>query len=601
MAKRLLVSGMSRTGTTLLTTVLDSHPRVSMGYELMPGALPPYGDTVDVLSQAVEASGGAVDQCVRELRARGAETVAGFARRAARALVQPARLLADVQALALPPDTALDSVEMRTRLSMLVADRKRAIEGTEISGFKVNVPSVALVDRYLGPEATYVHITRDPRDVVASHFANDFGRTLEEIMRAWVNYGEQFEKFAADHPERTLVVRYEDLVHRPGEVVSRVCEVAALDFHPSMLDFAGSKASVHGSGHVNDRQLRSGFFVSSVGRWQTALSREQVHDVQASGRDLMTRQGYRLAPAEPPAPMPAALRAKKRKELDRKKVFYRDQYERLLAPYRDGFELRTWAEATEGADAHGQDVLVIRHDIDHDFETAVKMAHWEHARGIRATYCVLHSAWYYGEERDGTLLRYREPLDAALEIQSLGHEVNLHNNAVTVALRARRDPVEVLWEELAHLRMHGLRVVGTSTHGDALCRELDYRNYEVFAECVYASRGGARSIEWEGHPVALGRTPMAELGLRYEGYDLPRDLYLTDSGGNLRIRRHTRGRAGLARERLEGMPNYGRIVGILTHPVWWDFDHDAPSGAPLALLDDPMPEPRGRHSELEES
>ena len=28
--------GISRTGTTLLTTVLDSHPDVSMGYELLP-------------------------------------------------------------------------------------------------------------------------------------------------------------------------------------------------------------------------------------------------------------------------------------------------------------------------------------------------------------------------------------------------------------------------------------------------------------------------------------------------------------------------------------------------------------------------------------
>ena len=35
------VCGYSRSGTTLLATILDSHPRISMGYELVPTGLPP--------------------------------------------------------------------------------------------------------------------------------------------------------------------------------------------------------------------------------------------------------------------------------------------------------------------------------------------------------------------------------------------------------------------------------------------------------------------------------------------------------------------------------------------------------------------------------
>ncbi|MCH8068782.1 MAG: NAD(P)H-dependent oxidoreductase subunit E, partial [Candidatus Marinimicrobia bacterium] len=41
---------------------------------------------------------------------------------------------------------------------------------------------------------------------------------------------------------------------------------------------------------------------------------------------------------------------------------------------------------------------------DHDFETALKMGAWEHERGLRATYCILHTAWYYGKvSQDGKI------------------------------------------------------------------------------------------------------------------------------------------------------------------------------------------------------
>jgi hypothetical protein len=69
---------------------------------------------------------------------------------------------------------------------------------------------------------------------------------------------------------------------------------------------------------------------------------------------------------------------------------------------------------------------------------------------------------------------------------------------------------------------------------------------------------------------------MKTLQLDYEAYDLPRDHYITDSGGNLRVRKNTRGRAGLRRKELPNPPKYNKVVGILTHPVWWNFDADAP-------------------------
>jgi hypothetical protein len=72
---------------------------------------------------------------------------------------------------------------------------------------------------------------------------------------------------------------------------------------------------------------------------------------------------------------------------------------------------------------------------------------------------------------------------------------------------------------------------------------------------------------------------MAEFGLDYEAMDIRRDLYMTDSGGNLRAARDARGSTG-RRESTEPS-RYGRIVGLLTHPLWWDLQADAPAGRPF--------------------
>jgi hypothetical protein len=223
------------------------------------------------------------------------------------------------------------------------------------------------------------------------------------------------------------------------------------------------------------------------------------------------------------------------------------------------------------------EILVLRHDVDHDFETALKMGAWEHERGLRATYCILHTAWYYGKfSQDGKITRHTEMLDCCKELQSMGHEINLHNNFIVESLRTGFNPLDMMRCELAFMRWNGVNITGSSTHGDGLCRELEFRNYELFSESVYSARGGPRTIEKNGHKVDIGYTSMETLQLDYEAYDLPRDHYITDSGGNLRVRKNTRGRAGLRRNEMSNPPQYKKVVGILTHPIWWNFDADAP-------------------------
>lgn len=567
--QHVFVYGMSRSGTTLVTTILDAHPDISMGYELLPQGL---GNPAESARLIRDTGTSDPEACAEALRALGEEKLAVYVLRSARCLVWPDEAADVLGALAAGGTTEISSLAERTAVSRAVTDLKSGKEGTRLTGWKLNNPAIGRFDK-LVEDAAYVCILRDPRDVWRSHVENDFDRSVDQVARTWNRYLETFEKFATKHQDRCHLVRYEDLVSDPAKELDRLCAGLGIPRDPAMDTFFESKASVLRGGHANSDKLNQDFFTTSVDLWRDSLDRSDVEALESACYDGMDRHGYHRETA-------AGFRcdqewwAKRLKRLSRKRAYYADEYERLILPAVERLPLRTWHDACTQPPADGQDeLLLIRHDIDQDIENAVVKARWEAEHGIRSTYCVLHSAWYYGrfDENRNVIARSEEMVERCLEIQELGHEINLHNNAVVVGVRSGRDPFDILAEELDYLRSRGVHITGTSTHGDPLCSQLGFYNMEVFSETVYASMGGRRTIEHQGNRVEIGARSMGELGLAYEGYDLPRDVYISDSGGKLKLVTGAAGRAGLTREELGDAVPYRQIVGILTHPVWWNY------------------------------
>lgn len=571
--QHVFVYGMSRSGTTLVTAILDAHPEISMGYELLPKGL---GDPGVAARRIRETRTDDAEACAEALRAVDEEQLAVYVLRSARCLVWPPEAADVLESLAADGVTEVASLAERTAVSRRVTDVKARKEGTTITGWKLNNPAIGRFDKIV-EDAAYVCILRDPRDVWRSHVENDFDRSVDQVASTWRRYLETFERFAAKNPDRCHLVRYEDLVNNPGPELDRLCERLGIRRDPAMDSFFDSKASVLRGGHANSDLLSKDFFTTSVDRWRETVPTSDVEALESGCYDGMDRHGYRRETA-------VGFRfdddtwSKKLKRLERKRAYFLDEYERLMLPAVETLPLRTWHEAcTAPPDSPQDELLLVRHDIDQDIENAVAMARWESEHGIRSTYCVLHSAWYYGrfDEHHNLLARSEEMVERCLEIQDMGHEINLHNNLIVTALRTGRDPYELLAAELEYLRSRGLRITGTSTHGDPLCGEAGFYNMELFSETVYPSRGGRRFVEHEGRRVEIGVRSMAEFGLEYEGYDLPRDVYISDSGGKLKLVTDTVGRAGLSRDELGSAVPYNRIVGMLTHPVWWDFGRPA--------------------------
>jgi hypothetical protein len=263
---------------------------------------------------------------------------------------------------------------------------------------------------------------------------------------------------------------------------------------------------------------------------------------------------------------------KKQAQLNRSKKYFISDYERLLEPYINSHENLCHIDYVRETEIGDRKIFLIRHDVDHDYITAQNIAKWEYKHGLRATYCLLHTAWYYGYLESDQIIHTKELIDCAKRLYDLGHEINFHNNLVVTALRENINPEKLLVQELEFFDSIGVPVAGTSTHGDSLCRQLNFRNWEIFQECCDERFGGPRTITLETKErhvtIKLGEHSMFNFGLEYEAYDFIRDIYHTDSGGHLRTRQKARGRRSFGRQDL----SRGEVVGILTHPIWWNFE-----------------------------
>ena len=204
------VVGVSRSGTTLLRLMLDAHPQL---------AIPPETHFIPELVEACERGAGP-DEVV-ELLARHRRW----------------------------PDFRLDRDELRRRLDSLdpltPGDALRAFYGyyADLAGkprWGDKTPhytrKMPLIERVL-PEARFIHLIRDGRDVALSLMEVHFGP--EDVLSAAERWTSWIAK-ARRHAQRVdhyLELRYEDLVADPETLLRQICDFVDLPWDAAMLHY----------------------------------------------------------------------------------------------------------------------------------------------------------------------------------------------------------------------------------------------------------------------------------------------------------------------------------------------------------------------------
>ncbi len=574
-----LIAGMSRSGTTLLTTVMDSHPEIVCGAELLPSFDKTISEVLNILDSAMPEVANDFTQLGKYLREHGHKDVGLFFVRCHRAGLYADDVRTALSGLVDLQNTQIQTVEDRLRVANALIKIRALRENAAMYGFKYTSSDPELAAAYF-PNAKIVCIVRDPYDVVLSHQKRNFEKSTEEVCKSWSIFSKKYREFSEKHPHKCYVVRYEDLVSQPRRALKNVFRFLELNLEEEVFRFYESDSPIHKGFHPNSEQLSKNFSTKGMGIGRSQLLKEDLKIIAKKCSSEIDEYGYKSISyiRNISSSIKSNLikigkleRLRMQAKFSNKRKFNEENYQELLQPYIKEYEFLSLGDYVREQDVSGRKIMLIRHDIDHDLDTAVKIAKWEAHRGIRSTFCVLHTAWYYGNLENQ---RYRHTdflVNSIAEIKEFGHEINFHNNLIALSLRNGLNPAVLLESELEFYDQLGISITGTSTHGDELCRQLNFRNWEIFKDCCDEKFGGPRIVENEIggklNRCELGALEMKSFGLEYEAYDIAKDVYHTESGGNMRLREKTFGRRPFGRRENDG----SSVCGILTHPIWWKF------------------------------
>ena len=250
----IVIGGTPRSGTTLIRRTLDRHPAICCGPEssiFLPGAI------------------------------RTGPVAAGFE--------LPEGELREMLAGSPSQGAFIDAFATRYRSAR---GRRRWAEKTPL-----NVRHVPwILERF--PEARFIHVVRDGRDVVCSMRQHPDRRwvdgawvkvhrplTLEQYAERWVADTEAGVSHRAD--PRYLEVRYEDLVQDPSGVLGQLLSDLGETFDPAILVEPDTQPDQDGRHHAG-----TAISARSMGRWRTDLTPDEQALVQRIAGPTLRRLGY---------------------------------------------------------------------------------------------------------------------------------------------------------------------------------------------------------------------------------------------------------------------------------------------------------------------
>lgn len=308
------IAGDGRSGTTLLSLIMDANPDLAVGPELHfrgPPDLGPYILELAGLRQRLS------EAAWEELR-KDPVTYPGFhfVNRCHRFGVEPAQLAGFVRG-ALEEGSALRTFSERGMLVDRMGEAMRLAKGARRWGIKV-MRDLIIADQYFAvwPKAQFIHMVRDGRDVAASQTVDHASWGYAEIEAAaagWVRLLEKGEQLRETGP--IMEIRYEDLVQDPRAVCKEICGFLDVRFHEDMLRHQAVDHALfdHPYDHPSIDSARQPVNTSAVGRFRRDLSRDQIAVFEAVAREHLLRRGYGLTLSEagrhPAAPAPDGWRA----------------------------------------------------------------------------------------------------------------------------------------------------------------------------------------------------------------------------------------------------------------------------------------------------
>ena len=232
--------GSERSGSTLLRLMLDHHPRIAFAREI--------DFVVEHVSDTGEfpAMPGYVDWIAT---VRGADYT-----------VDP-------------------TLDYRALVNDFLRQKQAAGGGKEHVGATVHRHFERL--RFLWPEARYIHLLRDPRDVARSVVQKGWAGSLYQAAEFWIEAERSWDALQPHlEPGRSIEVRYEELVTAPERELARLCGFIGVGYSEAMLAYP------------EDARQYPPPDPSLASQWRTKLTPRETALVETRTAPQMAERGY---------------------------------------------------------------------------------------------------------------------------------------------------------------------------------------------------------------------------------------------------------------------------------------------------------------------
>lgn len=233
------IVGAHRSGSTLLRIMLDHHPQIALTHEF------------DFTMHLVSGDGEPPDlkSFYAHLALNGSYIRSGF-----------------------KIDRSLDFN------ALLNSFLKQARSNKRIVGMSCH----ANFDRlpYFWPNARYIHLVRDPRDVAPSSVKLGIDGDIYMAAGRWVEAEKIWETLRRRIPEENFIeIRFEDLVVSPCDELTKICQFLGLSYSESMLSY-----SSHSDYDLPDATVSQ--------RWKNSVPAKDVQLIEAQVNGLLSQRGY---------------------------------------------------------------------------------------------------------------------------------------------------------------------------------------------------------------------------------------------------------------------------------------------------------------------
>jgi len=283
------VAGQAKSGTTLLTALLDNHPELLVLPEetaYFPTVLTKYRSRGRRAQFDYLISESRSNVLFRGASRRGKRDYSDFPRAEffdtfEKAAFDPAKIDRDL--------LVLMAESYATTLGLPLDRIKRWVEKTPAN--RDYVP--AILARF--PQAKILVTIRDPRAILAAQIALEKTRKTRRFSAYYViahwRTAAKLAKCIWDGEIAGLVVPYEQLAGEPSILMKRVCDYLEIAFDPETV-LTPTKAGRSWSGNSAAQTDFSHISTEPIARWEGELSEEEIGWVEWHCRDLMPGFGY---------------------------------------------------------------------------------------------------------------------------------------------------------------------------------------------------------------------------------------------------------------------------------------------------------------------